>query len=216
MMGYLKIILNIIDKQKARFSDILSCFHLFFKLLFGYILYTLILLLGFVFLISGVIFVFTNPALTQYVYGLKGASPPEVLKMIFMFGFIIFLLSLPAIVWSIKFGFYNMFIVDKETGAVEALRESSRITDGYKWQIFLFGIVIMLFNFLGMLTFIVGLLITIPTSGIAYVVLYRTLYDIAKEEEPTEEPALQYLIGEELEEPLAPVDPVLNAEEDYE
>ncbi len=58
---------------------------------------------------------------------------------------------------------------------MEAFRESARMTDGQKGQLFLFGLVIALFNLAGALCLLVGLLFTIPASMMAMAYVYRKL-----------------------------------------
>ena len=90
-------------------------------------------------------------------------------------GFLLFII--PGIIWGIKFQYFAYAIIDKKLGPVEALKESSRITTGAKWDIFLFGLLLGLLNFLGALCFGVGLLATVPTSMVAYAFVYRSLSD---------------------------------------
>lgn len=45
-MGLMKIILKVYDNEKAVFFDLFSCIHLFFKYLFGSVLYILIIIGG--------------------------------------------------------------------------------------------------------------------------------------------------------------------------
>ena len=65
-------------------------------------------------------------------------------------------------------------------GPIEALKASSRATMGSKWDLFLFGLLLGLMNFAGVLLFLVGLFVTIPISMVACAYVYRRL---------TEEPA---------------------------
>jgi len=85
------------------------------------------------------------------------------------------LLVIPGVVWGVKFSFFAYFIVDKGMGPVEALRASGQATDGSKWDLFLFGLLIGLINIAGALFFLVGLFATLPTSMIAYAYVYRKL-----------------------------------------
>jgi uncharacterized membrane protein len=93
--------------------------------------------------------------------------------LIIIGGFI--LLIIPGIIWSIKYRFFNYFIVDKGLGPIEALKESARITKGNKWNLFLFGLLLVLINILGALALLVGLFVTIPTTMIANAFVYRKL-----------------------------------------
>lgn len=85
------------------------------------------------------------------------------------------LLIVPGIVWGIKFGFFSYAMVDKNLGVVASLKESARLTNGSKWNLFLLGLVIALINCIGALALGVGLLVSVPTSFIAVAFVYRKL-----------------------------------------
>lgn len=93
--------------------------------------------------------------------------------LIVLAGFI--LLIIPGIIWSIKFSFFGYFIVDKKLGPVEALKRSAEITQGAKWDLFLFGILLGLINILGVICLIIGLFAAIPTTMVARAFVYRKL-----------------------------------------
>jgi uncharacterized membrane protein len=85
------------------------------------------------------------------------------------------LLIIPAIIWGIKFRFFSYFIIDKGAGPIEALKRSSSITMGAKWDLFLFGLLLIGINILGFLALVIGLFATIPTSMVAIAFVYRKL-----------------------------------------
>lgn len=93
--------------------------------------------------------------------------------LLLTFGFL--LLFIPGIYFMLKYQFFGNLIVDKNMGAIEALKTSGKITDGVKWQLFGFCLIIIGLNFLGMLALGVGLLVTIPVSVVAYTIVYRKL-----------------------------------------
>jgi uncharacterized membrane protein len=55
------------------------------------------------------------------------------------------------------------------------MKESKRITHGYKWPLLGFIFVLALVNLLGALALGVGLLVSVPVSTLALVHAYRTL-----------------------------------------
>ena len=75
----------------------------------------------------------------------------------FMFMFI------PGIVISIAFGFASVLFVDKNMSALEALRESNKITYGNKWRIF--GAEFVLCFALGIATAIINAIFGIGEIG---------------------------------------------------
>ena len=47
------------------------------------------------------------------------------------------LLIIPGIIFALMFWFAGYLVMDKNLGPVEAIRESARITNGHKWELFL-------------------------------------------------------------------------------
>ena len=88
-------------------------------------------------------------------------------------GFI--LLIVPGIVWAIKFGYFSYVMVDKDLGIVASLKESARLTNGSKGNLFLLGLLLVLVNFVGAIALGVGLFVTVPLSMVASAFVYRKL-----------------------------------------
>ena len=88
-------------------------------------------------------------------------------------GFI--LLIVPGIIFALMFMFTTFIVVDREAGPIEAMKESKRITYGYKWPLLGFALVLALINLLGLLALVVGLLVSIPVTTLAFVHAYRAL-----------------------------------------
>lgn len=74
-------------------------------------------------------------------------------------------------------------IAERGVDALTALRASALYTRGVKWRIVGFYAVTGILNFIGLLAFVVGLLITVPITAVASILLYNTLktraHDIA-------------------------------------
>ncbi len=85
------------------------------------------------------------------------------------------LLIVPGVIWSVQFGLFGYFMIDKGLGPIEALKESSRITKGSKGDLFVFYIICVGINILGVLALILGLFAAIPTTMIAAAFVYRKL-----------------------------------------
>ncbi|MEK7558821.1 MAG: hypothetical protein AAB521_00780 [Patescibacteria group bacterium] len=88
-------------------------------------------------------------------------------------GFI--LLIIPGIYLAIKWQFYSFLIVDKNMGIMESFKKSSAMTEGVKWKLFLFALALAVINILGALVLVVGLIVTIPTTVMATIYIYRKL-----------------------------------------
>ncbi len=85
------------------------------------------------------------------------------------------LLVIPAFIWGIQFQFFSYFIVDQQAGPVEALKRSSQLTRGVKFELFIFNMMVLGINLLGMFTLGVGMLITVPVTMLATAYVYRKL-----------------------------------------
>jgi uncharacterized membrane protein len=102
----------------------------------------------------------------------------------YMFGKLLFaiivgvgtiLLIIPGIILSLMFLYVGYLIVDRRLGPIEGLKESNRLTTGVKWPLFLFGLVIVLINILGMICLGIGLFVSVPVTMMASVYIYRQL-----------------------------------------
>lgn len=94
----------------------------------------------------------------------------------------IILLFIPMIVLGLGWMFWQVFVVDEDMGAVDALTASWRLTKGSKVDLFVFGLVVGLLNFAGLLVCGVGMLVTIPLSGLASMMVYDNLRIVGPKE----------------------------------
>lgn len=93
--------------------------------------------------------------------------------LILMAGFV--LLVVPGIIWAIQFSMAPYLVIDKKMNPIDAMKESSKMTKGIKWQLFRFGLTIIGINILGVLALGIGLFATIPTSMVADALVYKKL-----------------------------------------
>jgi uncharacterized membrane protein len=86
------------------------------------------------------------------------------------------LLVVPGVIWAIKFLFFSFVVVDREDlGPIEALKESSRLTQGEKGNLLLFGVIAYGIGILGFICLFIGLFWAIPTITVAFAFVYRKL-----------------------------------------
>ncbi len=95
------------------------------------------------------------------------------------------LLIVPGIIFALMFMFATFIVIDRGLGPIEAMKESKRITTGYKWKLLGLGIVLTLLNVVGILALVVGLLVTVPVSVLAATRAYRELSARAGVSAPT-------------------------------
>lgn len=98
-----------------------------------------------------------------------------------LYGLIVFggmiLLIVPGVIWAIKYQYYSYCIIDRGLGPVRAIKQSGLVTQGAKWNLWLFMILLVLLNIGGALLLGIGLFLTIPTTLVAQAFVYRTLLD---------------------------------------
>jgi uncharacterized membrane protein len=85
------------------------------------------------------------------------------------------LLIVPGIILFLMFMFSTIIVIERGLGPIDAMSESRRLTRGHKWQLLGFVGLIFLINLLGLLALIVGVLVSIPVSALAFVHAYRAL-----------------------------------------
>lgn len=86
-----------------------------------------------------------------------------------------FLLIFPGIIWGLKFYFAPWLVVDRGMGPIEAMKASSQMTMGMKWDLLGFYAVVAVVTLIGLACLGVGLIVTMPLSTIATAMLYRHL-----------------------------------------
>ena len=103
----------------------------------------------------------------------RSALANLLMGLIIVVGFI--LLIVPGIYFILRFSMVR-FLVIEGAGVRESLRKSSALTMGIKWRLLGFLLVLCLVNLLGFLALMVGLLVTIPVTMIAYAHVYQKLH----------------------------------------
>ena len=97
-----------------------------------------------------------------------------IMNFIIMGGGILFLV--PGVVAMVALSPVTILAVDRKMGAMEVIRTSWEITQNNKGNLFVFMIVAIIFNFLGLIALGVGLLVTSPVTFLAMVHIYRKLF----------------------------------------
>ncbi len=88
-------------------------------------------------------------------------------------GFGFMFLIIPGIIFACKLSFVSYLIVDKNMDAVEAVKKSWRMTNGYSWLIFFIGILSFFVFILGMLVFVVGAVISVIWIRLTFASVYN-------------------------------------------
>jgi uncharacterized membrane protein len=85
------------------------------------------------------------------------------------------LLIVPGIIFACKLAFVPYLVIDRKMGAVEAVKESWRMTGGYAWKVFLIGLLAIPISIAGMICFGVGIIFAIIWIRLAFASLYHAV-----------------------------------------
>ncbi len=96
-----------------------------------------------------------------------------IFSVIVLVGFI--LLIIPGMIWMMQFYLSTYLVIDRGATPMQALKASSAITQGAKWDLGIFTTVSALINLGGLLLLGVGVMVTLPVTILASVHIYRTL-----------------------------------------
>lgn len=93
--------------------------------------------------------------------------------VVVVIGFIAFII--PGVILAVGLGFVPYLVVERGLGPIQAMKESWRITKGYKGQLFLLLLALLGISLLGMLALVIGIFVAAPVAMIAFTHAYRTL-----------------------------------------
>jgi uncharacterized membrane protein len=96
-----------------------------------------------------------------------------ILSIAIGMGLILFVV--PGIIFLIRLWFVGFVVVDERVGPLEAIQRSWDITRGHTLDLFLLFLLLVGLNLLGLVILGVGLLVTVPMSGLSLAFLYRHL-----------------------------------------
>jgi uncharacterized membrane protein len=85
------------------------------------------------------------------------------------------LLIVPGIIFACKLAFVPYLVVDRKMDAIEAVKESWRMTSGHAWKVFLIGLLGIPIGFVGALCFGVGIIPAIMWILLAFASLYHAV-----------------------------------------
>lgn len=126
----------------------------------------------------GLNLVSNKPAEISMLFG-EGRKLGSMIVASILFGLMVVvglaLLIVPGIYLALRFGQYQNAIVDKDLGAIDALKYSSKLTQGNLLNLFGLAIVCLLIVIAGALALLVGLIVAIPITYLATFVAYRWL-----------------------------------------
>lgn len=85
------------------------------------------------------------------------------------------LLIVPGVIWALKYSMVQFLIIDQEMESTEAMKVSAQMTEGVRSKLLWFALLLAGVNILGLLALGLGLLITIPVTYAANLLVYLHL-----------------------------------------
>lgn len=134
-LGFIKIMLLLVQDKFVRVADMFNNFRIFLSYFVASFLYGIAVTLG------------------------------------------IFLLVLPGIFIAIRFQFFPYFILEEKDSSFTALRKSYYLSQNLTVELFLFGVVVVALNIVGVLLLGIGIIFTYPLTTMATAVIYRSLIE---------------------------------------
>jgi uncharacterized membrane protein len=104
------------------------------------------------------------------------------------------LLIVPGVIWGITYSFALFGVVDKQMSVKDALAFSKKITEGKKWALFVFGLVLLGINVLGVLCLGVGIIVSVPLSLLMTAIVYDELQPESEELFINDNPPTQQVV----------------------
>ena len=127
--------------------------------------------------------VFGLVTIAAFLAGLAGSFVAIPHAMTIFMGSFMALAVLAVVVLSVRFSFVNQAIADKDLSVIEGFKSSWRITKGHFWKLIGFNFYFLLWNILGVLCLIIGVVWTATMRNIAFSKLYL---ELSENEENTE------------------------------
>ena len=93
----------------------------------------------------------------------------------------LFFLFVPGIIFACKLAFVKYLVLDRNMGAVEAVKESWNMTKGYAVDIFLIGLIAVPLAIAGLICFLVGIIPVIMWVRCAFATMYYAVSKVAEE-----------------------------------
>lgn len=93
----------------------------------------------------------------------------------------LFFLFVPGIIFACKLAFVKYLVLDRNMGAVDAVKESWNMTKGYAVDIFLIGLIAIPLVIAGLICFLVGIIPVIMWVRCAFASMYYAISKVGEE-----------------------------------
>ena len=166
-LGIIRISIDAVDGEAPRFG----AFQESLPRMLNFIIFNIITLAFYV--ISSVIIILVGALSCNIPLTTLASASVEAMATIYMWIIIAFI---PLIYISIRLFFAPYLLVDRNMGAIEAIKMSWKATETMQGKIFLFILFNLLFCILGIICFVVGIFVTYMLLIYASASLYRQVF----------------------------------------
>lgn len=87
----------------------------------------------------------------------------------------LFCLIVPGVYLMVRWIFAELLVIDQGMRPLEALRASSKMTEGVRWQLLLFLVISAVLMLAGLLAFVIGVLVASLVITFALIRIYRDI-----------------------------------------
>ncbi len=162
--------------DKVQIKDMFEAFRNYWNAVLASLLVGAIILVGMVPLIILVI-------ILGIIFAYELAFTRHPIIFVVMFPLII-----PGIIFACKLAFTPYLVVDRKMGAVEAVKESWRMTGGHAWKVFFIGLLAIPISIVGLLCLGVGIIVAIMWVALASASLYHAVSRLKEASPPQTAP----------------------------
>lgn len=171
--GATVVSLKLIRKESARYGDLFPPSNMVIRYILSSLLVALSVLAPLI--IAGLLI--AVGAVMGGVSFSTGTIATPYVPMYVVYGAVSILLAVAMVLSGyilLRYSLVRFLVIDGAT-VMESLRRSVRITKGHALQLLGFFSIFVVLNILGALLFLVGLLVTVPVTVIAYAQVYQKL-----------------------------------------
>lgn len=162
-LGWSNIVLKLVRNHSVDWNDFKTNTKSWFPYFLARLIYALFMIVA-ALVIGAPLILILGSAIT--------ASP-----VLMVIGIILSLAGVVLFIWiAIRYMFVSFVIIDHpQMGAWSIMKESARLTKGHTVELFVFGLLLLLVNIVGLILIVIGLIITVPVSKIAAGYVYEQL-----------------------------------------
>lgn len=175
-VGMTIVMLRLARGEKATYRQIIPPFGLLVRYFVSGVLAVVLAIAP---LVAGALLLLLGFFVGGFIFALMASAAPVwmyvFISLCMLLGFVVTAAAILCTAYlSLQFALVRFAVIDG-AAIVASLRESTRLMQGSRWQMFLFFVAALVLNILGFLVFFVGLLVTVPVTVIAHAHIYQQL-----------------------------------------